>query len=133
MAATFKDSFCACFQCKPEDFAKRALECCLYPHARATWGFLEFGGGPATLAAQAFMNLVADTRNKEELMDAVREYREDIRPHAGVLAKSLRFRVSVERLLGLHHFVREQEQVRAAYASSAMRAASNIYSGSRAL
>ena len=59
------------------------------------------------------MDIVAETRNKEELMDAVREYREDIRPHAGFLARNFRFRVSVERLLGLHHFVREAEQKRA--------------------
>ena len=109
----FKDAFADCFGCNPEDFSKEALKKVLYPHARSLWRFLEFGGGPAVLAAQAFMDLIAETRGKDDLLDAVREYRDDVRPNSGFLARRLKLRVSVERLLALHHFVREVEQKRA--------------------
>lgn len=112
MALPFKDAFADCFGCNPEDFSKEALSKVLYPHARALWKYLELGGGPPVLAAQAFMELVADTRGKEDLQDAIKEYGDDVRPSSGFLARRLKLRVSVERLLALHHFVREVEQKR---------------------
>ncbi len=67
------------------------------------------------------MDLVADTRNKDELMDAIQEYRDEVRPCSGFLARRLRLRVSVERLLALHHFVREVELQRAVNAAMSNR------------
>jgi hypothetical protein len=108
----FKEAFSDCFGCDTEDFSKEALKKCLYPHARVLWGFLELGGGPPVLAAHAFMNLIAETRSKDDLLDAIREYRDEVRPNSGSLARRLYLRVSVERLLALHHFVREIEHKR---------------------
>jgi hypothetical protein len=113
MALPFKDAFADCFGCRPEDFSQEALKKCLYPHARAMWGFLEFSGGPPALAAHAMMDLVAETRGKEDLLDALKEYTDGVRPSSGVLARRLKLRVSMERLLALHHFVRDIEQKRA--------------------
>jgi hypothetical protein len=112
MALPFKDAFADCFGCRPEDFSQEALKKCLYPHARAIWGFLEFSGGPPALAAHAIMDLVAETVSKEDLLDAIKEYADGVRPNTGFLARRLKLRVSVERLLALHHFVREVEQKR---------------------
>lgn len=131
MALPFRDAFAECFGTNPEDFSKDALDRCLYAHARAIWGFLKFAGGPPVLAADAFMSLVADTRSKDELMDAIAEYRDEVRPYSGFLARRLYLRVSVERLLAVHHFVRETEhQHMIQAATSEYRSASNIYSGS---
>src|SRR4051794_38002892 len=113
MVLSFKDAFADCFGCRPDDFSREALPKVLYPHARAVWGLLELGGGPPVLAAQGFMNLVAETRSKEDLMEAIAEYRDEVRPSSGFLARRLKLRVSVERLLALHHFVREVEHKRA--------------------
>jgi hypothetical protein len=112
MALPFKDAFAACFGCKPEEFSPEALQRCLYPHARALWPSLKICGGPPVLAAEAMMDLIADTRNNDELRDAIAEHQNEVRPYSGVLARRLYLRVSVERLLGLHHFVREVEQRR---------------------
>jgi hypothetical protein len=112
MALPFKVAFAECFGCQPEDFSREAVKRCLYPHARIVWSFFQLGGGPPVLAAEALMNLVADTRNKDELMDSLDEYRDDVRPHSGFLARRLYLRVSMERLLALHHFVREVEHQR---------------------
>jgi hypothetical protein len=109
MALPFKDAFADAFGCRPQDFTREALQRCLYPHARFLWGFLELSGGPPVLAAEAFMALVAQTRNKGDLLDAIAEYQDGVRPHSGFLARRLYLRVSVERLLALHHFVREVE------------------------
>ncbi|MDB6058224.1 MAG: hypothetical protein JWO95_2068 [Verrucomicrobiales bacterium] len=77
------------------------------------------------------MTLVADTRSKDELMDAIAEYRDEVRPHSGFLARRLYLRVSVERLLAMHHFVREVEHKHMIDAAAAeFQSASNIYSGS---
>jgi len=127
MALPFRDAFSDCFGCKAEDFSREALKRCLYTHARAIWPLLELAGGPPVLAAQAFMNLVAETKGKEELLDAIVEYRDDVRPYSGLVARRLYMRVSVERLLALHHFVREVEWKRAL---QRYQSTSNIYSGS---
>jgi hypothetical protein len=109
---SFKEAFSDCFGCGTKDFSKEALKKCLYPHARVLWGLLELGGGPPVLAAQALMDLIAETRSKDDLLDAIREYRDGVRPSSGFLARRLYLRVSVERLLALHHFVRDVEQKR---------------------
>lgn len=113
MALPFKAALADCFGCTPEDFSKETLHRCLYPHARAIWGLLELTGGPPVLTAQALISLVAETRGKDELLDAIQEYRDEIRPNAGFLARRLYLRISVERLFALHHFVREVEKQRA--------------------
>lgn len=118
MALPFKEAFADAFGCRPEDFPKEALKRCLYPHARAIWPLLDSAGGPAALAARAYMDLIAETRTKDELLDAIDEYRDEVRPYSGFLARRLYLRVSVERLLGLHHFVRETEQQRAIQATA---------------
>lgn len=122
MARPFKDAFAQCFGTQPDNFSREALKRCLYPHARVVWPVLELGGGPPVLAAEALMNLVAETRNKEELLDAIDEYRDDVRPYSGFLARRLYLRASMERLLGLHHFVREVEHQREISASAGQHA-----------
>jgi hypothetical protein len=129
VALPFKEAFADAFGCRPDAFSQEVLKRCLYPHARVIWPLLEFAGGPAVLAAQAYMDLIAATRSKDELLDAIDEYRDEIRPHSGFLARRLYLRVSVERLLGLHHFVRETEQ-RRALQMGMYHPSGNIYSGS---
>lgn len=113
MALPFRDAFADAFGCSPEEFSNEALKRCLYPHARTIWPLLELAGGPPVLAGHALMDLVADTRSKEDLLDAIDVYRDEVRPSSGFLTRRLYLRVSVERLLALHHFVRETEQQRA--------------------
>jgi len=129
MALPFREAFVDCFGCRPDDFHREALTRCLYPHARIIWGLFELGGGPAVLAAEAFMDLISETREKDELLEAIDEYRDEVRPYSGFLARRLYLRVSVERLLALHHFVREVEQKHAMQIASKYHS-SNIYSGS---
>lgn len=128
MPMPFRDAFADTFGCAPEDFSREALKRCLYPHARLIWPLLQLAGGPPVLAAQAFMDLVAETRSKDELLDAIAEHRDEVRPYSGFLARRLYLRISVERLLGLHHFVRETEQQRAIQAGI-YHPSDNIYSG----
>jgi hypothetical protein len=133
MGLPFRDAFAGCFGCDPQDFPNEALKQCLYPHARIMWPLLELAGGPPVLAAQAFMSLVSETCSKDELMDAIESYRDEVRPHSGVLARRLYLRVSVERLLAMHHFVRETEKhrmIEAATSEYHSHTSSNTYSGS---
>ncbi len=130
MPLPFREAFVDCFGCRPDNFQREALNRCLYPHARVLWGLLELGGGPAILAAEAFMELITDTKDKEDLLDAVGVYRDEVRPNSGFLARRLYLRVSVERLLALHHFVREVEQKHAMQLAARYHQSSNIYSGS---
>lgn len=129
MALPFREAFADTFGCAPDDFSREALKRCLYPHARAIWSLLELAGGPPVLSAQAFMDLVAETRSKDELLDAIAEHRDEVRPYSGFLARRFYLRVSVERLLALHHFVRETEQQRAIQ-TGIYQPSSNIYSDS---
>jgi hypothetical protein len=121
MALPFKDALAECFGMNPQDFSRETLKRCLYPHARAIWPLLELAGGPPVLTAQALIDLVAETRGKDELLDAMQEYRDEVRPHSGFLARRLYLRISVERLLGLHHFVREVERQRAIKSATRVR------------
>ena len=106
MTSTFKQVFCAHFRCAPEDFNRKALARCLYPHAGFVWKILDLTGGPAVLAAYSFIELAGQTKTKEDLLDVISEYREDIKPHSGFLAQHFKVRVSIDRLIMLHDLIR---------------------------
>jgi hypothetical protein len=109
MAQTFKEAFCTYYRCKPEHYPREALSRCLYPQARAVWKVFELAGGPATLAANTFIELAGQTQSRDDLMDVITEYRDDIKPHAGFLADLFKLRVSIERLIALHETVRQTD------------------------
>jgi hypothetical protein len=95
------------FQCKPEDYQRKALLQCLYPQARIFWRLLDLTGGPAVLAAYTFIEMVGQTQSREDLLDVISEYRDDIKPHSGFLAQTFKVRVSIERLMALHNIIRK--------------------------
>src|SRR3569832_2053716 len=99
MAQTFKEAFCAHFGCRPENFGREALSRSLYPQARPFWRFLDLAGGKAMFAANTFIELAGQTRTKEDLLDVINEYRDDIKPHSGFMSQMFKVRVSVERLV----------------------------------
>lgn len=109
MARTFKDAFCAHFGCRPEAYQREMLARSLYPQARPFWRFLDLAGGKAMMAASTFIELAGQTQTKEDLMDVINEYRDDIKPHSGFVAQVFKIRVSVERLVALHDLVRKSE------------------------
>jgi|GEM_PF-2700325 len=109
MAQTFKQAFCGHFHCPLEDFSREALARCLYPHARAVWKVIDLCGGHAALAATTFIDLAGQTLTKEDLLDVISEYRNDIKPHAGFLAQVFKMRVSIERVIAVHNLVRQTE------------------------
>jgi len=109
MAQTFKEVFCAHFKCAPENYAREALSRSLYPQARTIWKVFDLAGGPAVRAANTFIELAGQTQSKEDLLDVITEYRDDIKPHAGFMADLFKLRVSIDRLIALHDLVRPLE------------------------
>ncbi len=70
------------------------------------WRILDLAGGRAVLAANAFIQMAGQAQSKEDLLDIINEYRDDIKPHSGFFAGRWKIRVSVERLVALHDEVR---------------------------
>ncbi|MGZ4971389.1 MAG: hypothetical protein ACXWDN_01410 [Limisphaerales bacterium] len=111
MALPFKDAFCACYKCKPEEFQQKAADFCLYPRARILWRFLDLVGARTTLGATTLLELAGQTRSEEDLCDVIKEYHHDLYRHVGWPAKLLGLRISTERLLALYRNVRSMEVI----------------------
>ena len=109
MPLPFKDAFCRHFQCSAKDYSREAVWRCLYPHARSVWRALELAGGSAAHTATVLMEMVGETRSKEDLLDVISEYRDEIKPHSGLLARRFKIRVSILRLVALHDEIRKAE------------------------
>jgi len=105
MTLTFKEAFCQRFDCRPENFERELLKRCLYSHAKVCWSFFDLAGGKPIRIAHQFVELIGQIRTREELRDVIDEYREDIRPHGGFLVQTLKFRVSIEKLVALYDSV----------------------------
>jgi len=107
---TFEEAFCAHFNFPKERFAREAMRRSLYPCARRIWPLLDLLGGPAILIAKFLIDSAARTRGKQDLLDLFSEYRQDIQPQGGFLAKKLKLRVSTQRLLVLNDLIRERAE-----------------------
>ena len=101
----FRDIFCGHVGCRPEDYMREALRRTLYPHAA------RFGCLARWLCSPLCERLIEDagsTTSSEGLRDVIRLYEYDVHLCGGFWVRSLRFRVSGQRLLNLHAEVRCQ-------------------------
>jgi hypothetical protein len=105
MPASFKDAFCARFDCEPEDFQTKAISQCLYPHAQAVWPMLDLVGARTTHAATVLIEMAAETRSEDDLRSVIEQYLEEVYPKMGRVAKKTGLRVSTKRLLKLYQAV----------------------------
>lgn len=98
MAQSFRDAFCACYQCRPDQFPAKAIGQCLYPHARLVWPIADLFGAKTTLAARGLMEAVGEARSEEDVNEIIEQYLQDVYPQVGVLGKVCKVRVSVRKL-----------------------------------
>lgn len=110
MAQSFKDAFCACYRCRPEEFSSKAIGECLYPHARAVWPIADLFGARATLAAASLMEMLAEARSNDDVKEVIEQYLQDVYPHIGFIGEVIKVRISTKRLLALSHSLFQQHQ-----------------------
>lgn len=63
-------------------------------------------GGKTVFSSRQLVSMVAETLNREDLIDVINEYHKDFRPQAGFAVRSLKIGVSCSKLLALHDKIR---------------------------
>lgn len=110
MKQSFKKAFCDCLGCSADDYSREALSHCLYPHARLVWKLVDWSGGFTLMAANTLVELAADTESREDLMQLIEGYYQEVQPYSGLAGRVLKIRISTDRLLALHDRIRKSEK-----------------------